>query len=320
MSGLAQMCASLREMGRSGPGMRIVVMNNPVSGRGRSGELADLIGGALTARGCDVERRPTPVRADDPDLIRALGGADAAVVVGGDGAMRRVAPALLATSVPVYNAPSGTENLFARQFGMTAAPRMVADAVAQMRTRRVDVGLCGGEVFLLMCSVGADAAIVHRLTRNRRGAITHASYARHVVAEMARGRSPRLTIRAGGATVVEDRPGAVIVANSRQYALRIDPAPDASMEDGLLDLVFLPASTSAGTLLWGVALRVRLAQGGLGRRMGVVRGRAESFEITVNRGTGYCQLDGDAREAELSHDGDAVVVGCSAGRLVVLLP
>ena len=246
--------------------MHVLVLNNPVAGRGRSGAVADGVRDALVAGGIHAKRAHTPAQADDPALLRALQDASAAIVVGGDGALRRVAPALMAARTPVYNVPGGTENLFARQFGMTPTPADVVGAVERMCVQEVDVGSCAGEPFLLMCGTGADAAIVHRLTRHRSGAITHASYARHVLAEFVRGRSPRLTIRADGRTLVDDRSGAAIFANSRQYALRIDPEPRASMDDGMLDLVFFPSGTSAGALLWNVASRLRAVGGDLGRR------------------------------------------------------
>lgn len=299
--------------------MRVLVMHNPIAGRGRSGEVADRVRIALLARGIDVDRRHTPALEHDPDLILGLRACDAAVIVGGDGAIRRVASALVQTHTPAYNVPCGTENLFARQFGMCAHPDAVAQAVERMAVQDVDVGRCGDDLFVLMCGVGADASIVHRLARHRHGAITHASYIRHVLAELATGRSPTLTIRAGGLTIVDSRAGAAVIANSSQYALRIDPARGASMRDGLLDLVFFPASTSAGALLWGVASRLRLASSAAARRMGVIRASSASFELISHDKRGRLQCDGDAVDhcAELPR---AVSIQCHDARLRVLLP
>lgn len=300
--------------------MRVLVMHNPVSGRGRSGEVADRVRDTLAARGLVVERRHTPPRAGDVELRDALRQVDAAVIVGGDGAMRRVAPALIDTGVPVYNLACGTENLFARQFQMSRAPEAVAGAIGRMGVKTVDVGRCGDEVFLLMCGIGADAAVVHRLSRARTGAITHASYARHVLAELVRGRSPRVTIRSGGRTLVDARRGAAVVANSRQYALRIDPAPSASMTDGRLDLAFFPAMTSAGALMWNLASKARAASGRAARRLGVIRAVAPEFELTVHDEPAQFQLDGDAREDETPRAEASHTIACQRGCLKVLLP
>jgi diacylglycerol kinase family enzyme len=60
------------------------------------------------------------------------------------------------------------------------------------------------------------------------------------------------------AVIVENRPGFAVVANSRQYAMRLDPARRADMNDGLLDVVFVPFRS-----------RVRLAAWSLGMRLGL---------------------------------------------------
>lgn len=300
--------------------MRVLILNNPVAGRGRSGEAADRVRSALVARGFRVDRCHTPAEAADSQWTQALEDTQAVVVVGGDGAVRRVAPGLAATRVPMFNVPCGTENLFARQFAMRPEPEAVADAVARMQVLDVDLGRFDGDAFFLMCGVGADASIVHRLARGRTGAITHASYVRHVLAELVSGRSPRVTIRADGRTLVDDRAGAAIFANSRQYALRIDPEPRASMIDGLLDLVFFPASTSAGALLWNAASLLRMANGRFGRRMGVVRAAAAAFEITVHSEGAQFQLDGDARVADVDITGRPLSLAAAPGQLRVLLP
>lgn len=299
--------------------MRILVLHNPVSGRGRSGEVADRVRVALLAKGIHVERYHTPAAECDPGLIEMLHSADAAVIVGGDGAMRRVADGLMHTQTPVYNVPCGTENLFARQFGMTTSLDKLTASIKKLNVQSVDVGRSGEHPFLLMCGFGADASIVHRLTRNRRGAISHASYIRHILAEVASGRSPSLTIRADGRTIVNARRGAAIFANSRQYALRINPAPGACMHDGLLNLVFFPSTLSAGALAWYAASLLRIHQGSLARRVGMHSVSAQSFQVIRHDERGLIQLDGDALQSHNSA-ADPVTIACETGRLRVVRP
>ncbi len=61
---------------------------------------------------------------------------------------------------------------------------------------------------------------------------------------------PRLTIEADGKVVASDVRGLAILANSRQYAIRLDPARRARMDDGLVDLVILPCSGRMSLLGW----------------------------------------------------------------------
>lgn len=290
-------------------------MHNPIAGRGRAGALADRLASTFTSRGHTVERCHTPAVESDHSLTPLLREMDAAVIVGGDGAMRRAAPLLIDAAVPTCNFPSGTENLFAREFRMPPDPRAVLRALERRDILDVDVGLCAGHVFLVMASVGADAAVVHRLASRRSGPITHASYARHILAELATGRCPLVTVHADGERIVDRRRGVVIVANSRQYALRIDPAPRASPTDGRLDVVFFPAGPSAAAFAWAILFRFRL--GALSARFGAIAATAQTITIETHDHYARAQLDGDAVTWQ---SGAPLETRCLVRRLRVLKP
>ena len=51
---------------------------------------------------------------------------------------------------------------------------------------------------------------------------------------------PELTIRVDGDEIVSSQKGWAVVANSKAYAGGLNPARDASVHDGQLDVVFLP--------------------------------------------------------------------------------
>jgi diacylglycerol kinase family enzyme len=276
----------------------VVVVSNPIAGRGAAGRVAAEACAALERAGMAAVRVESGLggRAAMENAIRAVPGARAIVVCGGDGTVQAVAGVAHETGVPVYQVPMGTENLFAREFGMTRRLDRMVEAVRELRVVRVDLARCNGAWFLLMCSVGPDAAVVRRLAKARRGAITHWSYARHVAAEIVRPTVQRITVRVDGREVVGGRAGMAVVANSRQYALRLDPAYRASMRDGELDVVFLPARGRVGLVKWLMLSRMR-AQSWGGR--GLVRERGRCVEIENCGGGLAFQMDGEAgREAE----------------------
>lgn len=222
---------------------------------------------------------------------RELDRADIAVVLGGDGTLHYAADALIESQIPVYALPLGTENLFAREFGMTRSIERLLEAIRDFRVTRVDVGCASGRRFLVVASAGPDASVIHRLARSRRGSIDHLSYARPIAHEMLAPSIGRFSVRIDGRQVLKDERGFVIVANSRRYALGIDPAPTASIDDGLLNVVFFPASTSLEVMRWmiGSRLRRRSASGGLMRKLG----REIEIEST-GRSPIAAQLDGEA--------------------------
>jgi diacylglycerol kinase family enzyme len=138
-----------------------------------------------------------------------------------------------------------------------------------------------------MASIGPDASVVHRLDRRRNGPISHRSYIRPILAEAIRPVLPRLTVHADGVEVIRDEPGLLVVANSRHYALRADPAPRANCSDGLLDLVFFPASSATRVAFWLVRARLRLTRG-------CTQARARVVTISTSDQRARLQVDGEA--------------------------
>ncbi|GAB4544130.1 MAG: hypothetical protein Tsb0013_01010 [Phycisphaerales bacterium] len=270
--------------------MRIIVVANPLSGRGKAEREAVKVRALLLQRGHDVTRLGLSPSMVEDELPGRLREAEALVVVGGDGTVQACAEAAARAHTPLYHWPVGTENLFAREFGMKRDGRVLLAALDSMRSTEADLALCDGRLFVLMCSVGPDASIVHRLARVRTGAITKMSYARHVVMELLSPVLTPITVRVDGEAVVTDRPGMVFVANSRQYALRIDPAKDASMTDGLLDVVHFPVTTRLGMLKWMGLSRLRRQQA----VRGAVIARGSRVEVENHGSAVPYQLDGEA--------------------------
>jgi len=238
--------------------------------------------------GCKGVEGAAPARQVDASAPRHPEAVDLLVVAGGDGAMRMAAPAACRCGTAVYHLPFGTENLFAREFGMDRNPRTLLDAIQRWRIRSVDVGVANGRWFLLMASVGFDAEVVHTLAQSRGQSISHLTYVRPILASMRAWQPPVLDVEVDGVRVVSAMPGMVVIANSRQYGWRIDPAARADMSDGLLDVLFMPAGSMINVLAW--AARCRLRRQYRHRRLTQVRGR---HVIVRSDRAQHFQLDGD---------------------------
>lgn len=279
--------------------MRVGILGNPRAGRGRGERVAHAIADRLSHEGHRVELALTT---DGPDRARRLAqGSEALVIAGGDGTLHHALPILIESRVPVYHAGLGTENLFARHVGHRPDPDAIAEALRRFNTRDLDVGHIPGSdgspgtYFVLMASIGPDAAVVHRLARERAGPIRHHSYLRPVLAEMIDPTLPRLTIRADGKILAERERGWLVVANAPPYALKIDPLPQADPADGLLDVLFLPADDAPTLLAALVALRFRANPASLGGRIA----RTSRLQVRVDPATAPVQLDGEAVDVRI---------------------
>ncbi|MEE2681378.1 MAG: diacylglycerol kinase family protein [Planctomycetota bacterium] len=277
--------------------VRVLILYNPVAGSGRASllarELMSRLDGVRLATGGILEVHLEPTQADrasvwlDPVLQK---GFDVLVVVGGDGACRLAAPSAIRTGVSLYHYPSGTENLFARDHGMRPDPRVLLEALEHGTRRSVDAFRVQGEWGLICASIGFDAWVVRDLAANRSGAITHRSYLGPILGQLCswRGRRPTVRVVVDGDELFSGPIALALAANSSQYGMRLDPAPDALLDDGMLDVVVLPARTLWGVLVWSV--RCRLRNHLSSPRIRRARGACVVFELDE---PAPLQIDGD---------------------------
>ena len=277
--------------------MAVVLLVNPKSGRGLGVKLATRFERSLRTAGVSCKRLDVPVgdfeasAAFDSDRFA---GAEALVVIGGDGTLSRAAVPAARTHTPVYHVPVGNENLFAREFGMTRDPQALA--VALRRRDVVDTDMAhldlGGEptTFLIMASTGPDAGVVHRLDAGRGKAIGHLAYVGPSLAEFALPAVPRVTIEVDGERVVSAVRGWTVVANARPYGVGVDFARHASPLSGRLDVVFMPCRTSAEAAWW-------MARGRIGwhlRDKRLVYRSGRTVRVVPEGGRCPWQIDGEA--------------------------
>jgi len=269
--------------------MRVLIAYNPVSGRGFANKLGGDISATLLQSGCDVELLPT--EAGDPKmwLMPRLKQIDRVVAVGGDGTLRSIASCLVDTNIPVYHAASGTENLFAKSMQMSNDPRNVTNTILNGDIRRIDTATANNEFLLLMASVGFDAEVVADLAANRGRSITHMSYLMPCVRKFLRFSPPRMTITVDGKQVLENQKGWVVVANSSAYARGLNPARNATMTGGLLDVVFLPIHSRCSLIAW----MFRVKRGTHLQHKNAVELCGKNIQIKTSS-PAHWQLDGDS--------------------------
>lgn len=123
--------------------------------------------GGHDGRVCDIAERFPAARVhvvEDPstlldELSRAVDGADALGIVGGDGAVGAAAATALDHDVPLAVFPGGTLNHFARDLGIATVDDTL-DAIASGTLVEVDAATIDGRVFLNTASLGTYSAFV----------------------------------------------------------------------------------------------------------------------------------------------------------------
>jgi len=249
--------------------LRIGLVHNRYSGKGRGPDfVARLRAQAEPIEWLDIMDLPL-------DLAMAEGALDAldgAIIVGGDGTLHHALTALTEAKggrgVPTLIAPLGTENVVAKELGLTPRVSRVLASLEAFRegapTTRSDLGIVHhpdnrpGTLFALMLTTGPDAAVLHRVARARVGTTSKLDYVVPTISRALRPRVGHLSVTVDGQELANERRGCLIVAIGPRYPLRLNLARNASRTDGLLDTVFLPASNTASLLGWASMARLGL--------------------------------------------------------------
>ena len=109
-------------------------------------------------------------------------GADAVVVLGGDGTLNEAANGLVGTETALATLPGGSTNVFARTLGLPDEPIDAAEAVLAALEggliERVGLGAVNRRYFLFHVGIGFDAAVVERVERRSdlKRALNHALF------------------------------------------------------------------------------------------------------------------------------------------------
>lgn len=226
---------------------RIIVAINPNASFGRGRAVGPAVVTTLRGLGHEVTSLTEPDFAQLLDAARAAvrQKPDALVVVGGDGMINLGVQALEGSRVPLGIVPSGTGNDMARGLGIPvgdteAAIEHLATAL-QRPPRAIDagaIGFGGGRSrFACILSAGFDALVnerANRMTRPR----GRSRYTIALLVELAKLRPIEYTLTLDG-VVHRERALLVAVANNLSFGGGMKVAPDASLDDGLFDVVLV---------------------------------------------------------------------------------
>jgi diacylglycerol kinase (ATP) len=230
----------------------IVVIANPVAGRGKAGRLIGAVTTRLRELGVGHEMRVagSPAEMESSCREAAEHGAGIVAVIGGDGTVSCAVNGLLGTDAALAVLPAGTGDDFAAAIGarpfrsatrLLADPKIVTIDVARLRTSE------GERYFVNVAGAGFDSEVneaANAMTVNLGGTGT---YVAALVKTLSRFTPARYTLRVDG-TSLETDAMLVVIGNGRSYGGGMKVLPEASLVDGELDLCIVEALSKAAFL------------------------------------------------------------------------
>lgn len=260
-----------------------------MAGTGRGADFPALLqryfGGVA---GTDYLLRPTERPGHAIELARAAAQAGCRIVVavGGDGTVNEVGQGLLGqpgTALGIV--PRGSGNGLARHLGVPLRLPAALRRLRQPTFSRMDVGTINGRPFFCTAGLGFDAHVSqHFALAGSRGLST---YLRVTIREYGHFRPVPVQVETNGQTLATDC-YVLAFANASQYGNDVYIAPQANLQDGLLDMCLINALPP-----WrAVQVALGMALGTLPRTGGVAYSHTRRATVHAAAPLGY-HVDGD---------------------------
>jgi YegS/Rv2252/BmrU family lipid kinase len=220
------------------PTRRFALLVNPASAGGRALKALPRVHEVLDELG--AQHRTVTTRSIDhayEEARTAASEGETVVALGGDGLLRPIAGALKNTASALAIVPSGRGNDLARMLGVPTDPAGAARLAVEGRERVIDVATVEGTPFLGVASFGLDSD-ANRVANEAKLVRGDAVYVYAALRALAAWKPARFSVVIDGQR--HELTGVTIaVGNSKVYGGGMYVLPDAELDDGRLDVMFV---------------------------------------------------------------------------------
>ncbi|MFT4204861.1 MAG: YegS/Rv2252/BmrU family lipid kinase [Chitinophagaceae bacterium] len=167
------------------------------------------------------------------------------VVIGGDGTVNQVVGALHKDVSPRFAIiPFGSGNGLANTAGISSRPEKALEQIlGSCHTMQVDAFTINDRFACMLSGLGLDAKVAHEFAhKQRRGLMT---YTQQSILEFFKAQPYQFEVNVDGFSFFTDA-FFISIANSNQFGNNFTIAPEAQLNDGMLDIVIVQKMNKAG--------------------------------------------------------------------------
>lgn len=266
---------------------KIAFVVNPISGTEGKEQILHLLDERLDRQRYEAEVVYTERAGHAVEIAadKARQGYYAVVAIGGDGTINEVARSLVHTDTALGIIPCGSGNGLARHLRIPMEARRAIDVINGGLVDTIDYGRINDRPFFCTCGVGFDAFVSLKFAQaGKRGPLT---YIEKTLMESLKYKPETYDLEMDG---ISSHYKAFVIAcgNASQYGNNAYIAPQATLNDGLLDITILEPFT----LLEVPALSFQLFNKTIDQNSRVKTFRCSS--LTIHRKQeGVAHFDGD---------------------------
>ena len=217
---------------------KIIYLINPISGTASKGQLQQLIQQQTTAAGIPFQIIASAADGNYKHLIPLIQqeGVTDIVACGGDGTVNALAASLQGIDVNIGIIPLGSGNGLALTAGISTNPTKALQVVFGGKSLAVDGCMINHQFSCMLSGIGFDAQVAYHFSLHaRRGLLT---YTQESFIQFFRAGFYPFRISLPQASFSTEA-FFISIANSSQFGNNFTIAPQASLTDGLLDIVIV---------------------------------------------------------------------------------
>jgi len=287
---------------------KIFLIINRYAGNKEGARALEIVVPYLKKKECLVEYSFTnhPKHATELAAKAVSDGFNLVVAVGGDGTVNEVAQGLYGKGIKMGIIPMGSGNGLARELGISMDMHKSSRALIKGKNLKVDVCRLNNQRFLCTSGIGFDAMIADKMSKAvSRGFL---KYVQLVIQESIFFKSVNVRMKIDG-VLIEESIFLITFANASQFGNNAFIAPEASMTDGLIDVVIVRKFAKIWMPVFAVALFTKL----LPKLPFVDCYKAKQIDIEL-ADTPYYHFDGEPGQlqvpAEIKIDTEKIWVRC----------
>lgn len=218
---------------------KLCLIVNPSAAGGRPSKALPAVHAALETHGLEYRTESTTSLEHAHELaLAATAAGEAAVAFGGDGLVGALAGSLKHSGGVLGVLPGGRGNDFARVLGIPLEPVAACAILASGAVRELDLGVVAGRTFIGIASCGFDSE-ANRVANDARFVRGNLVYAYGALRALLGWKPATFQVSADGGEPRAVVGYTVAAANSKAYGGGMFLAPDASLDDGMLDVVIV---------------------------------------------------------------------------------
>jgi YegS/Rv2252/BmrU family lipid kinase len=237
---------------------KFIYFINPISGTGSKGLLLDIIKNKTAEKNISFEILNTNAEGDYGFLKEKIAAENITdvIVCGGDGTVNQIAFALLGVAVNIGIIPMGSGN------GMAFAakiPKRIHKALENIFAGNavyVDSFYINKKFSCMLCGLGFDAQVAHDFAKQKKRGL--ATYIKQSTRNFFKAKHYDFEIILDGKSI-ESEAFFISIANSNQFGNNFTIAPQASLHDGLLDIVVVNKMSKL-RIIWTILKQIRNGQ------------------------------------------------------------